>query len=107
MTTTIGPIQREELKQVVFDFVEEMEDSEAIEPTSPTLRVTVKKGTDPAPQDVVVDDEDPPFIIDGQKVIWRIQYRVPNVTYFLQCNIHGNTGLQHTLTAELAAKEYA
>lgn len=103
MTTEIGPIQRGEIKQVVFDFsINEMEADETIDGT-PTIGVYMKYGVDVNKDDIVVDGP----TVDGQKVIWRVAYQKPKVTYYLQCTVVGSTRLSHTLTGILPSQAVA
>lgn len=92
MSTKIGPIQTGEEKAVAFDFSDEG--------VSGSL---VSASVTGAPSGVLVGTAS----IDGVRVVQKVKYDTPDVTYTLQATATDSAGFKHTVSAYLRSKAVA
>ena len=100
MTNQIGPIQSGEEKPAAFDFSGEGISGSIV---SAVVTVSLASGTDPDFADVVSGSA----TIDGETVVQKVVYQVPNAVYLLQCTATDSAGFKHTVSAYLPAKAVA
>lgn len=91
----VGPLELDEIKQVVFDFSSEVDDGVVL--NTPTVTVTVLEGTDGSPSTV---KQGVPTI-NGQYVLQQVKPGVVGVLYKLRATVLDQNGLKHGMTAHM------
>lgn len=98
MTTKIGPIQTGEEKPAAFDFTDEEISGSLV---SAVVTISVAGGAeDPDFIDVLVGSP----IVTSPRVVQKVAYQVPDVTYLLQCTALDSGGFEHTISAYMPSK---